>query len=131
SLYTGKITLCPENTPSFPEQLFFPLWQSRYLPAPACHQGEAGLIALQEAEQRRLGLPLNFIGDWQNQIDHLLLQEEAKHHLAAVPIQLPEPWHKKIDRQECSAMSLRHTVTKADIEKFLNALGKSFHKPGR
>lgn len=28
-------------------------------------------------------------------------------------------------------MSMRHNVTKADIEKFLNALGKLFHKPGR
>ena len=28
-------------------------------------------------------------------------------------------------------MSMRHNVTKEDIEKFLDALGKSFHKPGR
>ena len=89
------------------------------------------MIALEEAEQRRLGLPLNFIGDWQNQINHLLLQEEAKHHPAVVSIYLPEPWHEKIEKEECSAMSMRHNVTKADIEKFLEALGKSFRKPGR
>ena len=130
-LWSFQLTLVLGHTPSFPEERFLHLWQSRNLPAPTCHQGEAGLIALQEAEQRRLGLPLNFIGDWQNQIDHLLLQEEAKHHLATVPIQLPEPGHTKIDKQECSAMSMRHNVTKADIEKFLDALGKSFHKPGR
>ncbi len=130
-LWSFQLTLVLGHAPSFPEERFSHLWQSRNLPAPRCHQGEAGLIALQEAAQRRLGLPLNFIGDWQNQIDHLLLQEEAKHHLAAVPIQLPEPRHKKIDKQECSAMSMRHNVTKADIEKFLNALGKLFHKPGR
>ena len=130
-LWSFQLTLVLGHTPSFPEERFLHLWQSRNLPAPTCYQGEAGLIALQEAEQRRLGLPLNFIGDWQNQIDHLLLQEEAKHHLAAVPIQLPEPWYKKIEKQECSAKSMRHNVTKADIEKFLDALGKSFHKPGR
>ncbi len=130
-LWLFQLTSVLGHTPSFPEERFLHLWQSRNLPAPTCYQGEAGLIALQEAEQRRLGLPLNFIGDWQNQIDHLLLQEEAKHHLAAVPIQLPEPWYKKIEKQECSAKSMRHNVTKADIEKFLDALGKSFHKPGR
>jgi Nucleotidyltransferase of unknown function (DUF6036) len=130
-LWSFQLTLVLGHKPSFPEERFLHLWQSRNLPPPRCLQGEAGLIALQEAEQRRQGLPLNFIGDWQNQIDHLLLQEEAKHHLAAVSIQLPEPWHKKIEKEECSAMSMRHTVTKADIEKFLDALGKSFRKPGR
>ena len=130
-LWSFQLTLVLGHTPSFPEEQFLQLWQSRNLPAPKCHQGEAGLIALEEAEQRRLGLPLNFIGDWQNQINHLLLQEEAKHHPAAVSIHLPEPWHEKIEEQECSAMSMRHTVTKADIEKFLDALGKSFRKPGR
>jgi len=130
-LWSFQLTLVLGHTPSFPEEHFLQLWQSRNLPAPKCHQGEAGLIALQEAEQRRLGLPLNFIGDWQNQINHLLLQEEAKHHPAVVSIYLPEPWHEKIEKEECSAMSMRHNVTKADIEKFLEALGKSFRKPGR
>src|SRR2546421_7208842 len=130
-LWSFQLTLVLGHAPSFPEERFLHLWQSRNLPAPGCHQGEAGLIALQEAEQRRMGLPLNFIGDWQNQIDHLMLQEEAKHHLAATPVQLPELWYKKIEKQECSAKSMRLNVTKADIEKFLDALGKSFHKPGR
>ena len=130
-LWSFQLTLVLGHTPSFPEEQFLQLWQNRNLPAPKCHQGEAGLIALEEAERRRLGLPLNFIGDWQNQINHLLLQEEAKHHPAVVSIHLPEPWHEKIEEQECSAMSMRHTVTKADIEKFLDALGKSFRNPGR
>ena len=38
-----------------------------------------GLLALQEYEQRRFGVPLNFLDDWQNQINHLLAQEEAYH----------------------------------------------------
>ena len=130
-LWSFQLTLVLGHAPSFPEERFPHIWQSRNLPAPGCHQGEAGLHALQEAEQRRLGLPLNYIGDWQNQIDHLLLQEEAKHRVAVVTIQLPEPRHKMVEEQECSAMSMRNNVTKADIEKFFNALGKSFHKPAR
>jgi hypothetical protein len=27
----------------------------------------------------RYGIPLNFLHDWQNQINHLLIQEEAYH----------------------------------------------------
>ncbi len=130
-LWSFQLALALGRTSSFPENKFAQFWQSRNLPAPACHHGEAGLIALQEAEQRRLGLPLNFIGDWQNQIDHLLFQENAKHHPAVVSIAFPELWREKIEKQECSAMSMRHNVTKADIEKFLDALGKSFRKPGR
>ncbi len=56
------------------------LWESRNLPPPSYHYGKYGLLALQEAEQRRTGYPFTFIGDWQNQVDQLLLQEEAKHH---------------------------------------------------
>ena len=130
-MWSFQLTLALGHTPSFPENQFAQFWQSRNLPAPGCHHGEAGLIALQEAEQLRLGLPLNFIGDWQNQIDHLLLQENAKHHPIMDSIVLPELGHEKIEEQECSAMSMRHNVTKADIEKFLDALGKSFRKPGR
>jgi hypothetical protein len=36
-----------------------------------------GLLALQTYQQHRYGLPLTFIGDWQNQINHLLAQEDA------------------------------------------------------
>jgi hypothetical protein len=37
------------------------------------------MLALQEYQQQRFGIPLNFLGDWQNQIDHLLIQEETYH----------------------------------------------------
>ncbi len=36
-----------------------------------------GLLALQEYQQQRYHVPLNFLDDWQNQINHLLAQEEA------------------------------------------------------
>ena len=48
------------------------LWEDRQLPPPACHAGTCGLLALEEAEQKRTGLPFTFTGDWQNQIDRLL-----------------------------------------------------------
>jgi hypothetical protein len=45
----------------FPEQRFQFLWESRNLPPPAHHFGKSGLLALQEAEQRRTGLPFTFV----------------------------------------------------------------------
>jgi hypothetical protein len=74
------LTIALGHAPSFPEQRFAFLWESRNLSPPAYHDGKYGLLALQKAEQRRTGCPFTFIGDWQNQVDQLLLQEEAKHH---------------------------------------------------
>ncbi|HEX9135086.1 MAG TPA: hypothetical protein VF844_22600 [Ktedonobacteraceae bacterium] len=79
-LWSFRLTIALGHAPSFPEQRFAFLWKSRNLPPPAYHYGKYGLLALQEAEQRRTGYPFTFIGDWQNQVDQLLLQEEAKHH---------------------------------------------------
>jgi len=118
------------HEPGFPEHRFAHLWQGRHLPPPECQHGKIGLIALQAAEQRRRGLPLNFIADWQNQIDHLLIQEESKHRKRAVPISLLELEDEE-EGQECSEMSMRHDATKADIEKFLKGLGKAVREPGR
>src|SRR5947209_4440956 len=117
--------------PCFPEQEFADLWQNRHLPSPSCQYGRKGLVMLEEAEQQRRGLALNFIADWQNQIDHLLLQEETRHHQLAGSIELPEVGDEDKEKQGCGEMSMRHNVTKADIEKFLNGLGKTFRKPGR
>jgi hypothetical protein len=63
--------------PSFPEAPFVSLWEERHLPAPHIRYGLEGLLALQEYQERRYNLPLNFRDDWQNQINHLLAQEEA------------------------------------------------------
>ena len=63
--------------PSFPEEPFVSLWEERDLPTPASDYGRDGLLALQEYRQRHTGLPLNFRDGWQNQINHLLIQEES------------------------------------------------------
>lgn len=128
--WSFQLTIALGHTPGFPEQRFARLWRDRRLPPPACQHGEKGLVALQEAEQRRRGLPLNFIGDWQNQLDHLLIQEEATHHRSVISTGLLQ-LHDEEEGQECSEMSMRQNATGADIEKFLNALGKAFRKPGR
>jgi hypothetical protein len=62
--------------PGFPETPFVSLWEERSLPAPSAGYGRDGLLALQEYQQQRYGAPLNFLDDWQNQINHLLAQEE-------------------------------------------------------
>jgi len=129
-LWSVRLTLALGHRPHFPEKRFAFLWKTRHLPPPACHYGKWGLLALQEAEQRRTGLPLTFTGDWQNQVDHLLLQEEAKKHRLVDTITLPEG--KKEDEQECNYnMSMRPSVDKTAIESFLQQLGRAFRKPGR
>src|SRR5579863_6010607 len=73
-LWSLRLTMAFGHEPSFPEEPFAHLWQARHLPPPSYHHGKWGLLALQEAEQQRSGLPFTFIGDWQNQVNHLLLQ---------------------------------------------------------
>lgn len=63
--------------PCFPEEPFTSLWEERHLPPPSSGYGRHGLLALQDYQQQQYGVPLNFLSDWQNQIDHLLAQEEA------------------------------------------------------
>ncbi|HZU68410.1 MAG TPA: hypothetical protein VFA09_14130 [Ktedonobacteraceae bacterium] len=63
--------------PSFPEAPFAALWEERHLPPPSVGYGLTGLLTLQEYQQERYAVPLNFLDDWQNQINHLLMQEEA------------------------------------------------------
>lgn len=65
------------HLPCFPEAPFVSLWEERHLPSPGSGYGLHGLLALQEYQQQRYAIPLNFLDDWQNQINHLLAQEEA------------------------------------------------------
>lgn len=127
-LWSVRLTLALGYPPCFPEQRFAFLWQSRNLPAPSCHYGRWGLITLQEYEQKRTTLPFTYIGDWQNQVDHLLFQEEAKHHkLAILPVL---PGNEQHNEPEC-VMSMRSSVDKMAIESFLRELSRTFRKPGR
>src|SRR5258707_32697 len=125
-LWFVRLTMALGHRPRFPEQRFAFLWQTRHLPLPACHYGKWGLLALQEFEQRRTGLPFTFTGDWQNQVDHLLFQEEAKRHRLVEPVIIPV----EEDEQECN-MSMRPSVDKTAIESFFQQLGRTFRKPGR
>jgi Nucleotidyltransferase of unknown function (DUF6036) len=130
-LWSIRLAMALGHPPAFPEQSFVGLWESRRLPSPACHNGICGLYALQEAEQKRTGLPFTFTGDWQNQVDHLLLQEEAKHR----PINKFQPLFSLLaeaqQNEQESAMSMRQGVDKAAIESFLQQLGRTFRKPAR
>jgi hypothetical protein len=74
-----RLTVALGHLPSFPEAPFVSLWEERRLPPPSSRYGMEGLLALQEYQQQRYGAPLNFLDDWQNQINHLLAQEEAHH----------------------------------------------------
>lgn len=127
-MWSFRLTLALGHHPDFPEQRFAPMWEKRRLSPPVCGYGEIGLAALQAMEQQRRNLSLNFMGDWQNQIDHLLLQEEARHHQTLIRATIPE-----IDdeEQECSEMSMRQRVTRVEIEQFLKDIGKNVHQPGR
>ena len=130
-LWSLRLTMALGHAPGFTEEPFISLWRSRHLPPPAYHDGKWGLVALQEAERRRSGLPLNYIGDWQNQVDHLLQQEEAYHREATGAVrELLEK--KNEDEQEFEIeMSMRPNVDREQIENFLKNLGRTFRKQGR
>jgi hypothetical protein len=128
-MWSIRLAFASGHLPNFPEQPFTHLWQQRHLPAPACYSGEWGLVALQAFEQKRTGLPFNFISDWQNQLSHLLYQEETRHSILTIsPSQILES--EKLDCQE-SDMSMRPNVGKSQIDDFLKNLGRAFHKQGR
>ena len=129
-MWSIRLALALGHLPNFPEQFFAQLWQQRHLPPPAFYNGEWGLLALQTFEQRRTGMPFSFIGDWQNQLDHLLWQEETRHHERAVSLTTQLFAHKADDCQEFD-MSMRPNVDKKAIESFLQRLGRTFRKPGR
>lgn len=75
-----RLTFALGRLPDFPEAPFQSLWEQRNLPPPQQGYGLHGLIALEEYQQKRYGIPINFREDWQNQINHLINQEEKKNH---------------------------------------------------
>ena len=120
-LWSVRLTLALGHKPGFPEGQFAFLWEKWHLPPPACHYGQWGLTALQEYEQRRTGLPFTFIGNWQNQVDHLLWQEEIKQRTQQ-PSVVATIMRDVADEHQCeeeSEMSMRPSVDRAAI-----ALGK-------
>ena len=130
SMWSIRLTLALGHLPNLPEQPFVHLWEARHLPPPAYHNGKWGLIALQAFEQKRTHLPFTFSGDWQNQLDHLLWQEEIHHRkLTVAPTQLLA--YKKDGAEQESEMSMRPNVDRGAIESFLQQLGRTFSKQGR
>ncbi len=128
-LWSIRLTLALGHTPNFPEQPFTTLWRNRHLPPPTYHNGKWGLAVLQQLEQRRSSLHLNYLDDWQNQIDHLILQEETYHRdVTILPVWCVE---EDMQYEQESEMSMRPNVDKGQIEKFLKNLGRVFRKPGR
>ncbi len=83
-LWSTRLALALGFRPILPEGQWARFWRERGLPAPIEFHGELGLRALQEAERHRRGLPLNFLGDWQNQVDRLLAQGWASRRRDAV-----------------------------------------------
>src|SRR6185312_13080072 len=65
------------------------------------------------------------------QIDHLLLQEENKRHYTLASLNVVDLVDESEVAWEYCEMSMRHNVAKADIERFLSTLGRTFRKPGR
>jgi hypothetical protein len=134
-MWSIRLALALGHLPNFSEQPFTQLWQQRHLPPPAFHNGEWGLLALQTFEQRHTGMPFSFLGDWQNQLDHLLWQEETRRNgvrqgrtLSDAPTQL---FAYEEDNSQEFDMSMRPNVDKKAIESFLQQLGRTFRKPGR
>lgn len=128
-----RLTFALGQPPTFPEEMFTSLWRTRHLPPPTAFCGRWGLPALERTEQRRSGLPLTFAGDWQNQVNHLLLQEEAKCHPAAVWVAVGSEHDlccEDVEDEERD-MSMRPNVDRQTIERFLTELGRRFHQAGR
>lgn len=125
-----RLTLASGKLPAFPEQSFRTFWEKYHLPSPAYHDGDQGLHLLQKMLQKRSGLPLNYIDDWQNHMYHLLYQEGKKR---LTPQKRVIQYLKEYlpDESEEVAMSMRPDVDKGRIEHFLKQLGRSFHKSGR
>ncbi len=129
-IWSIRLALAFGRLSNVPEQPFTHLWQNRHLPSPTHHNGASGLVALQAFEQKRTDLPFNFVGDWQNQINHLLWQEEAHHRELIVPL-TPLLKCEEDDNEEQYEMSMRPDVDKKAIESFLQQLGRTFRKQGR
>ena len=129
-MWSVRLTLALGHVPDFPEEPFTALWETRHLLSPAYFNGEVGLLSLQSFEHKRTGLPFNFLADWQNQLHHLLWQEESYHRpLSVSATQILE--YKKNAIEGEVAMSMRPNVDKQLIENFLKNLGRAFRKQGR
>jgi predicted nucleotidyltransferase len=120
------LTMALGAPPQVPEMPFAPLWRAWQLPAPWRDFGLPGAHALAQHERERTGILAAYLGDWHNQIQHLVAQEWERHAAAdgVRPLLIAPPWHVGQPREEDARMSWRPDVTRADIERFLTELGQ-------
>lgn len=122
-LWSIRLAIAFGHPSTFPEQSFASLWQDRHLPSPACHEGACGLLALEEAEQKRTGLPFTFTGDWQNQIKHLLWQEEMQRRHKKISLATLASLLSKEEQSYEPELDMVCGVGKANFEDFIKQLG--------
>jgi hypothetical protein len=124
------LTMALGAPPQVPEMPFAPLWQTWHLAPPWIDFGLVGIHALAQHERDRTGIVADYVGDWHNQIQHLVAQEWERHPVAngVRPLQIAPAWPVPHSREEGSWMSLRPDVTRADIERFLTELGQQVHQ---
>jgi hypothetical protein len=124
------LSLAMGRAPTFAEPAFAPYWHQRHLPPPDVDFGQAGLTALSQFEQQRTRQQLDWQGDWQNQVAQLLAQLwfTPGATMLNFPTALAPPW---LYPEEAPSMSMRPDVTRADIERFLQELGRAVHHSGK
>lgn len=77
-LWHPALTLALGHPPAVPERPFLPEQRARGLPPIGEGFGTLGLRQLAAAERRQLGVPVDVLGDWQNQVERLIQQEWAR-----------------------------------------------------
>jgi hypothetical protein len=133
------LTLAFGHPPCLSAQRFASYWAERGLPPPACEYGELGMRGLAAYERERTGSIANFEGDWENQVKHLAAQEWAARiadgKYSFVRFLPPETAGadgcESLPREPRWSMSMRPDVGQAEIERFLQELGRRVQHSGR
>ena len=134
-----QLSLAYQTSLALVEGSFMPWWQVRNLPPPTSGYGEPGLQRLAAYERGRTGAAVNFVGDWQNQAHHVVMQEWNRSLLEQRPIDQAHTlyWQSlrqalmQPQREREHSMSLRPDVSRDDIERFLQQFGQLSQQPGR
>ena len=112
-LWSVRLLLAFGHSSALPEAPFAPFWQNRNLPSPeASFEGRIGLEALERYEQKRKSWA-HYQIDWQNQVDHLLYQEDRKQrrHRGSVILNI-QPWE---------TFSVEHLPDRSEHTKWITA----------
>jgi uncharacterized nucleotidyltransferase DUF6036 len=134
-----QLSLVYETPPALGDAPFTSWWQTRNLPPPSIGYGELGLRRLAAYEQERTGTQTNFVGDWQNQAQHVIAQgwsrSLAEQSYANQPYtpdwQTLRPAFAPGQGEGEHDMSFRSDVSRDDIEQFLQRFGQLSQQPGR